>query len=360
MAVMRKVKDKIKKIIRRPARTKKSAPKVVRQKAVSRRPGRQIAAQTQPVPVRKDTLGLNEVAIEKTKFSHPQVRRMQRALPQDLPGGYGKDRMVLQVRDPWWLHSYWEVTLSTWDSLKQRLKDMFHGAQKALRVYDISHIVFNGNNAHRYFDIDLGHDANNWYIDTGAPGRSWVVDYGLKLANGEFVTIVRSNVVHTPLDGPSWVTDEEWMVPDEMFGRLYGMGFGMGHTSMGKAWQERMKKALFSGILSSPGITSMGSPVKKRGKGRKFWLVVDCELIVYGATEPDAAVTVQGKPIQLRPDGTFTMRYALPDGKQVIPVQATSSDQIEVRTITPIVSRQTQTSIVVKEEPAQGRIAAAV
>ncbi|MDD5775500.1 MAG: DUF4912 domain-containing protein, partial [Candidatus Omnitrophica bacterium] len=205
MAVMRKVKDKIKKIIRRPARTKKSAPKVVRQKAVSRRPGRQIAAQTQPVPVQKDTLGLNEVAIEKTKFSHPQVRRMQRALPQDLPGGYGKDRMVLQVRDPWWLHSYWEVTLSTWDSLKQRLKDMFHGAQKALRVYDISHIVFNGNNAHRYFDIELGHDANNWYIDTGAPGRSWVVDYGLKLANGEFVTIVRSNVVHTPLDGPSWV-----------------------------------------------------------------------------------------------------------------------------------------------------------
>ncbi|MDD4941472.1 MAG: hypothetical protein PHE65_06190, partial [Candidatus Omnitrophica bacterium] len=85
MAVMRKVKDKIKKIIRRPARTKKSAPKVVRQKAVSRRPGRQIAAQTQPVPVQKDTLGLNEVAIEKTKFSHPQVRRMQRALPQDLP-----------------------------------------------------------------------------------------------------------------------------------------------------------------------------------------------------------------------------------------------------------------------------------
>lgn len=360
MAVMRRVKEKIKKIIKRPARAKKTAVKPARRKGVLRSQGKHIPAQTQPVPVQKETLGLNEVAIEKTKFSHPQVRRVQRALPQDLPGGYGKDRMILQVRDPWWLHTYWEVTLATWDSLKQRLKDMFHGAKKSLRVYDVSHIVFNGNNAHRYFDIELSHDANNWYIDTGGPGRSWVVDYGLKLANGEFVTIVRSNVVQTPLDGPSWVTDEEWMVPDEMFGRLYGMGFGMGHTSMGKAWQERMKKALFSGILSSPGITSMGSPVKKRAKGRKFWLVVDCELIVYGATEPDAAVTVQGKPIQLRPDGTFTMRYALPDGKQVIPVQATSSDKIEVRTITPIVTRQTQTSIVVKEEPAQDRVAAAV
>jgi hypothetical protein len=152
------------------------------------------------------------------------------------------------------------------------------------------------------------------------------------------------------------------MVPDEIFGRLYGLGFGMGHTSpVGKAWQERMKKALFSGILSSPGMTSMGSPVKKPlGKERKFWLVVDCELIVYGATEPDAAVTVQGKPIRLRPDGTFTLRYALPDGKQVIPVQAVSSDEIEIRTIAPTVSRQTHSSVVVKEEPAGTKSAATV
>jgi uncharacterized protein len=355
MAVIRKVKDKIKKIIRSSKKEKKPAVPAARKKVVARRQVRHITAQTQPTPVRKDTLGINEVAIEKTKFSHPQVRRMQRALPQDLPGGYGKDRMILQVRDPWWLHAYWEVTLSTWESLKQRFKDIFFGAKKALRVYDVSHIVFNGNNAHRYFDIELGHDANNWYIDSGSPGRSWCVDYGLKLPNGEFITIVRSNIVQSPLDGPSWVTDEEWMVPDEIFGRLYGLGFGMGHTSpVGKAWQERMKKALFSGILSSPGITSMGSPVKKPlGKGRKFWLVVDCELIVYGATEPDAAVTIQGKPIRLRPDGTFTMRYALPDGKQVIPVQATSSDEIEVRTITPVVTRQTSSSIVVKEETAR-------
>jgi uncharacterized protein len=352
MAVIRRVKEKVKKIIGKAKKAAKPAEKKVKRKLSVRRESRTAVAQSIPTPVEKDTLGVNEVAIEKTKFSHPQVRKMQRALPQELPGGYGKDRMILQVRDPWWLHTYWEVTLSTWESLKKRFKDIFHGAKKALRVYDVSHIVFTGSNAHRYFDIELGHDATNWYIDTGAPGRSWCVDYGLKLPNGEFVTIVRSNIVQSPLDGPSWVTDEEWMIPDEMFGRLYGMGFGMGHSSpVGKAWQERMKKALFSGILSSPGLASMGSPVKKPvGKERKFWLVVDCELIVYGATEPDAAVTVQGKPIQLRPDGTFTMRYALPDGKQVIPVQATSSDEIETRTITPIVSRQTQTSNVVKEE----------
>jgi len=37
---------------------------------------------------------------------------------------------------------------------------------------------------------------------------------------------------------------------------------------------------------------SMMSPTYKRPE-RGFWLKVDTELIVYGATEPDAAVTLR-------------------------------------------------------------------
>ena len=59
------------------------------------------------------------------------------------------------------------------------------------------------------------------------------------------------------------------------------------------------------------------------------------ENIVYGATEPDATVTCQGRPVQLRPDGTFTLRFALPDGQQVIPCAARSADGIDTITITP-------------------------
>jgi len=211
-----------------------------------------------------------------------------------------------------------------------------------LRIYDVSHIIFDGTNAHRFFDIEIGPEASNWYIDTGGPGRSWCVDLGLRLPNGEFITIVRSNTVYTPLEGPSWITDEEWMVPEDMFARLYGMGFGLGKSSpVGKAWQERIKRALFSGILASPGITSVTSPVKIP-KLRQFWLIVNTELIVYGATEPDAKVTVQGKEIKLRSDGTFSLRFALPDGKQVIPVAGTSADGIDTITITPIVTKETR------------------
>jgi hypothetical protein len=68
-------------------------------------------------------------------------------------------------------------------------------------------------------------------------------------------------------------------------------------------------------------------------KERGFRLRVATELILYGSTEPDAKVTIQGKPIKLRRDGSFTARWALPDGTIEIPVVAVSGDGVEERTI---------------------------
>jgi hypothetical protein len=285
----------------------------------------------------KEIPSLQETVIANTKFSHSEDRSVRYPMPQELPSSYNQDRIVLQVRDPHWLHAYWELIPQTIEGLKNRLGGDFYRSKKVLRVYDVSNVLFNGSNANRFFDIIINDFANSWYIDTAGPGRSWCVDLGLMLPDGRFITILRSNVVATPLDGPSWITDEEWMIPDDMFARLYGMGFGLGRSSpVGKAWQERLKQGLFS----SGGLSS--SPVKRLLQERSFWLKVDCELIVYGATEPDAKVTVQGAPIKLRPDGTFTLRYYLPDGKQVIPVKAVSSDQLEERIITPTVTRETK------------------
>ena len=69
---------------------------------------------------------------------------------------------------------------------------------------------------------------------------------------------------------------------------------------------------------------------------------ISAELVVYGTTSPSARVSLQGEPVPIQPDGTFTLRFALPDGKQVIPVEATSSDGIDRRKITPIVTRKTE------------------
>jgi len=285
----------------------------------------------------KEVPSFYETAISNTKFSHASEGGFSPAGSSELPSGYDQDKIILQVRDPRWLHTYWELRGQTIEGLKSKFGAEFYRAKKVLRVYDVTQIIFNGFNAHRFFDIQINDFANSWYIDTAGPGRAWCVDLGLMFADGRFITILRSNVVQTPLDGPSGITDEEWMIPEEMFARLYGMGFGLGKSSpVGGAWQERIKQGLFSSGLSS-------SPVKNEIKEAKdFWLKVDCELIVYGATQADAKVTVQGVPIKLRPDGSFTLRYYLPDGKQIIPVKAISADKLEERAITPTVTRETK------------------
>jgi hypothetical protein len=282
-----------------------------------------------------------EVAISESKFSAlPKAGPEKRvyAVPTDLPSGYAQDRIILQVRDPWWIHAYWEVTQSTWARLKREFPiEATGGFKKILRVYDVSQIIFTGDNAHRFFDIEITEQANNWYIDTQGPGRSWCVDFGIRLSNGQFITVVRSNTVSTPIAGPSWITDEEWMIPEDMFARLYGMGVGIGSSPrrLKRLWEERLK-----GEIGSGGLSSLASPVKKQ-KLKVFWLTVNTELIVYGQTQANAKVTIAGQPVSLRPDGSFSLRLFLPDGKQVIPVVATSSDGEQVKNITPIVTKET-------------------
>jgi hypothetical protein len=56
-----------------------------------------------------------------------------------------------------------------------------------------------------------------------------------------------------------------------------------------------------------------------------FWFNVNAELVIYGATEPNAQLTIGGRAVQLRPDGTFSFRFALPDGTYALPLTAHSA-----------------------------------
>jgi hypothetical protein len=64
---------------------------------------------------------------------------------------------------------------------------------------------------------------------------------------------------------------------------------------------------------------------------KAFWLAVNAELVIYGATEPGARVSVAGRPVRLRPDGTFSLRLALPAGQFTLPVSAVSGQGDEGR-----------------------------
>jgi|GEM_PF-122503 len=88
------------------------------------------------------------------------------------------------------------------------------------------------------------------------------------------------------------------------------------------------------------GITSPGAGPAQPPKG--FWFNVNAELIVYGATEKDATVSIGGRKIKLRPDGSFSYRFALPDGNYEMPVVAVSADQTDGRAAEMKFSRSTE------------------
>jgi hypothetical protein len=77
------------------------------------------------------------------------------------------------------------------------------------------------------------------------------------------------------------------------------------------------------GEVSSPG--AVPQPEVPEWE-RKFWFNLNAELVLYGATEPDATVTVDGRQIRLRPDGTFSYRFALPDGRYPLTIAAEAAD----------------------------------
>ena len=69
---------------------------------------------------------------------------------------------------------------------------------------------------------------------------------------------------------------------------------------------------------------------------------VETEMLIHGTTHPDAQVTLQGGPIKLRPDGSFSVRVDLPNRRQVIPLVACTKDGTSQRTIVLAVERNTK------------------
>lgn len=285
-----------------------------------------------------------EEKVERAKFDVGlPTKDLSAKVPKNLPSGYGKDRIVVMVRDPYWLHAYWELTHQSIQRAEAALGQDWHTSKPILRVMDVSSHDTTSTSEAVVKDIEIHGGCQNWYIEVKDPPRSYRIDVGYLSRRGQFFVLARSNTVSTPRANVSDVMDENWAdIDSKNAERIYAMssGFDPSGTSsleLKQIFEERLRRP-----MGSPMLTSFGSGAMSPEKARKFWFQLDAELIVFGATEPTARVTLQGEPVKLRPDGTFTMRFSLPDSRQIIPAVATSADGIEERTIVLAVERNTK------------------
>lgn len=250
--------------------------------------------------------------------------------------GHNKDRIVLMVPDPFWLHCIWELSLQSVQRAEAALGQDWHGAKPIIRLFDVTSQDTTSTSEAAVRDIPIHGGCSHWYIDVPQPPRTYRADIGYLSKRGQLYVLARSNVVTPPKNGASEALEDNWaaeMDPakaDRVLAMSSGFESANGPAQLKELFDERFARPIKEGSFG-PGAAP--------GKLKKFHFELDAELVVFGKTDPTATVTLQNEPVKLRPDGGFTMRFSLPDSRQIIPAVATSSDGLEEQTIVLAVER---------------------
>ncbi len=342
-------------------------------------------------------------AVEAAKFELGQEDRNGGSLSDvdqglaDLPQGYGESRIVLMPRDPQWAYTYWDIPNEHKENLRRQ-----GGQQLALRIYDVTDINLEYQSPHSIQEYPSDELAREWYLPVPVSDRDYVVDIGYRCADGRWLVLARSAPVHVPPVYPSdWIEDyfinvnfDEDLRDKTVFelvppaarvvaavspesavsavngsNPIYDEIFGMAQTTeaqrvagslYGSMQQVSIHEQAISSYVFPSGVGMWGVPtmsgltmsgVGMSGAGfsasaipmrpRQFWLIADAELIVYGATEPDATVSIGGRPIKLNPDGTFRFQMSFQDGLIDYPIMGVAVDGEQTRSIHMKFNRET-------------------
>jgi len=310
---------------------------VVARKAVAHTNG--TAKKAAPAAVRKTSIVSRRV--EQIRAKQDRVKNLA-----TRPKAGGKlpqrDRLAVLVRDAYWLQACWELTRQGIERAQAALAQDWHTARPILRIYQVVNSGSTSGAEKAIRDIEIHGGVNNWYIDLQDPPRTYRLDIGYRSANGRFYTLARSNVVTPPKADSKDVIDNNWTDVAEDYDRIYALSGGYNvegnSLELQELFEERLRRP-----MGSPLTTGFGAGAEALlPRNREFVFEVDAELIVFGKTERDAHVTLQGEPVRVREDGTFTVRYSMPNARQVIPAVACSANGLEQRTVVLAVERNTK------------------
>lgn len=330
------------KLLKKPAiANRPSKPATNGSHRVPAKPARAVAAiQPRPKPrVERDPKIIKR--LEDAKSRSDRFKNLATPGRNGKPGAFTRDRLVAMVRDPFWIHAYWELTRHGVERAQAAMGQEWHLAKPVLRLMEVSGNGTTSSSEAVVRDIEIHGGVNNWYVDVKDPPKSYRLDIGY-LSPSKLFVLARSNVVSTPKAGASDSIDENWTEVAENFDKIYALSGGYSQSGpnleLQELFEERLRRPMGSPMTTRYGAGANGLP----SRSRHFAFELDAELIVFGTTEPDAHVTLQGDPVKVRPDGTFTVRFSLPNCRQVIPAVASSADGVEQRTVVLAIERNTK------------------
>lgn len=140
---------------------------------------------------------------EKGKPSRETMRHVAWETGLLFPIPFSLDYLSLSMVHPRLGHICWNVLEESPGSLIASRGDRFRDAPLVVRIYDVTDVVFDGFNAHAFFDLDAGKLSGNHYFRVDNPARNYLAEIGLRGKAGSFAAIARSNVVYFDRERPS-------------------------------------------------------------------------------------------------------------------------------------------------------------
>lgn len=269
-----------------------------------------------------------------------------------------KTRVVFLPRDPQWAYVFWEISDN---DRKRALTD--GAAHLSLRLADVTGIQDGSSHPHTLQEVPVDSHSTEWYLPVPLCDRDYRVELGYR-AGASWISLAFSSTARVPALHPSDQILDQFVpfsldatpaaapvsapvsAPDSgdsnLHERLYQsatthfrsrrVGSEVLHEQEGLLGDQRGLSDSGAGLWASGRNESGLGGVAPRQ--RSFWLIADAELIVYGATDPSARLTIGGEDVPLSSDGTFRIQVPFRDGKQLYPIEATAADGEQKRNIT--------------------------
>lgn len=316
------------------------------------------------------------------------------ALSQALPEAYGTKKLLLVARDPHWLYAHWDLTteqLRHYNGLSADRHLVLRVHKETVEDQPFAEVHVHPESRHWFVHVARGNTRFLGELGYHSKSRRWTrislsdatltppdnlsddlsvrfETLPVELSMQHLVTMVKSlaresaplvevmqelrSAGHAGLPPHGEVAKARWTpAQDKALAEALSIDevrrIWIGSLEITELVRRQLYKEISSAVSaqfslpSSLEVSSLSSPFGGLERRKGFWFNVNAELIIYGATEPDATVSIGDRVIKLRPDGTFSYRFALPDGQYELPAVAVSNDKADARSARLKFSRKT-------------------
>ena len=264
------------------------------------------------------------------------------------------DRLVLMVRDPFWLHAFWEISAKTMERAKVSLGHLWYTSIPVLRLFRLSADGTGAPKRQLVRDVPVHGGVSNWYLDVTNPPSTFIVELGYLTREKKFHPTLSSNIVETP---QQQVIDElekldgNWKGVADDLGRVFKLSSGEGNSQeLKEVMEEQLGRPMSPQLLSRYRVAKQGHLEKTR---RNFRFDAEVDVIIHGKAETNVQVTIRNEPVTVNADGTFAVRFALPEKRHLFPIEAEGSDGVEMQRVILTLERNTRILETVIQEPSE-------